>query len=344
MNRLFVHNPWFRLFGPLFSGTIVYLLLLLINDSVLSINEDFLSQELFVCIALAYLSQEFSRLSLVFFKRFDLENRPLLRMILQLTGSIILTILLVTTAVYLYFSKVLFYEPNFKELFIFNSIFSFITLLYVVLYFGHYFLYKRNSSKIKREELALSEVDHAFNNYVKGINPTLLFESLEALLMEMKRNPDRAEELSDYFSEVYRYMLSKRKREVVTIKEEMKAATYLIQLFNHLPYRKVELVNTVQQECRVLPTTILTLIETIVRTTIASEKQKLSIRLDEVGDMLRLSYNPEEKLQMALTPNSLEDVGRAYRFYADSPISLRIDGPTKIIELPKLHIDESGNN
>ncbi|NKI32326.1 histidine kinase [Croceivirga thetidis] len=344
MNRLFVHNPWFRLFGPLFSGTLVYLLLLLINDSVLSINEDFLSQELFVCIALAYLSQEFLRLSLLIFGRFDLENRPFLRVVLQLMVSLILTVVLVTGAVYLYFSKVLFYEPNFRELLIFNSIFSFITLLYVVLYFGHYFLYRRNTSKIKREELALNEVDHAFNHYVKGINPSLLFESLEAMLVEMKSNPDRAEELSDRFSEVYRYMLSKRKQEVVTINEEMTVAKHLIRLFNHLPYRKVELENLVKSGFQVLPTTILVLIQNIVRSTIVSEKQKLSIKFDEVGEMLTISYKPEEKLQLSFNQYSIKDLSKSYSYYTEKPISIHMDGTMRIIALPKLNLDERSNN
>ena len=122
MNKLFVHNTWFRLFCPLFSGTLVYLLILLINDAVLSIQEDFLSQELLVCVVLAYLTQEFSRLSLQVFEGWQKPKSFVFRTILQIFGSIILTIVLVSVTMYFYFENILFYEPSIRELFVFNSI------------------------------------------------------------------------------------------------------------------------------------------------------------------------------------------------------------------------------
>ncbi|MEO1629027.1 MAG: histidine kinase, partial [Bacteroidota bacterium] len=61
MKTLFVHHPLFRLLGPTFSGVIVYVLILLINNNVDQLQEEFLGQELYVCIGLSYLIQELSR-------------------------------------------------------------------------------------------------------------------------------------------------------------------------------------------------------------------------------------------------------------------------------------------
>lgn len=236
-----MHNPWFRLLAPIFCGVLVYFLILLINDAVLSIQNNFLSQELFVCIALAYLTQEFSRVLLLVFEKITWFKSFVLKITFQLLSSIALTVCLVSVSMYFYFKYVLLFEASFNELVVFNGIFSFITVLYVVLYLGHFFLFKINSKKIEKEALAKLGVEHNFTSYVKGINPELLFESLEAMLVIMKDSPSKAEQLSDYFSTVYRYILSKRNRELVDIDEEMEVVKNFVQLLNHLPNRKVEL-------------------------------------------------------------------------------------------------------
>jgi len=43
MRKLFIHHPLFRLLSPLFSGILVYLLLLLINNNIGQLQEAFLS-------------------------------------------------------------------------------------------------------------------------------------------------------------------------------------------------------------------------------------------------------------------------------------------------------------
>ena len=68
MKKLFIHKPLFRLLSPIFNGFVSYLLILLINNNIAQLQEEFLRQELFVCIALSYVIQEFSRLLLQLFE------------------------------------------------------------------------------------------------------------------------------------------------------------------------------------------------------------------------------------------------------------------------------------
>ena len=69
MKRLFVHNPLFRILSPVFSGAIVYLLILLINNNVEQLQEQFLGNELYLCIGLSFFIHEFSRLLLLLFNK-----------------------------------------------------------------------------------------------------------------------------------------------------------------------------------------------------------------------------------------------------------------------------------
>ena len=96
MKKLFIHKPLFRLLSPVFNGVVVYLLILLVNNNVAQVQEEFLSEELYVCIGLSYIVQEFSRLLLLLLKRFELIKNTLLSLLIQALSSIVLCILIVT--------------------------------------------------------------------------------------------------------------------------------------------------------------------------------------------------------------------------------------------------------
>ena len=59
MKKLFIHQPLFRLLSPIISGVIIYLLVLLLNNNVEQIQEQFFNEELYFCIALSYLIKNF---------------------------------------------------------------------------------------------------------------------------------------------------------------------------------------------------------------------------------------------------------------------------------------------
>lgn len=343
--RLFVHHPIFRLISPLFAGTLVYLLILLINNSIAVLQETFLGQELYICIGLAYVTQEFSRLSLLFFQRLHLPKSFVLKIALQVISSVVITVILVSLSMYFYFKYVLLYTPNTRELFVFNSIFAFLTMLYVVLYLGHYFLYRKNTEKIEKEVAAKQAVETDFIAFKQGINPKLLFESFEAMIVQMKSDPWKGEALADNFSSVYRYILSRKTRELVALEEEITILEALVGLFNQLPYRKVVLKKMSLSEIWIVPTSLLMLVERIIRTTIASDSQELTIHISEEPQYISIHYLSEERLQQQLDRNSLTDLIRSYRFYSEAPIAIDKDeAGTKTIRLPKLNYHESSHS
>ena len=344
MKKLFIHNALFRLLSPLFSGTLVYLLILLINNNIGQLQEAFLGQELYVCIGLAYLIQEYARLSLLIFEKIKKPTSLLFRFVLQLLTSVGVCIALVSLAMYLYFYFILGYSPNNRELLIFNSIFAVITLIYVVLYTSHQFLYKVNTERLARELAAKEGIEADFREFKRGINPELLFESLEALLVLMKKQPEKAEQLSDEFSTVYRYLLSKRMRELVPLETELNALKSLADLLNYLPYRKMKLIVGEKLETWVVPGSLLFLAERIIRSTIPSKEEEIQLNILENNEQILIKYEPEETLRGSLGIENLEDIALNYSFYSNHPIRLFEEPPYKIIELPKLSLNESSHH
>jgi len=211
------------------------------------------------------------------------------KIIFQLIISILISILLVSTLMYLYFDWVLGFTPNLSELTLF---------------------------KIIEQELFLKEsLDQDFVHFKKGINPTLLFESLESLILLIKKDAAKAERLVDHFSSVYRYILSKTKKEIVPLKEELSIIDELLLLFEHLPYRKTSYTTTSTINTLVVPGSILTCMEQIIRSTIVSKEVGLSVEIFEDDSSLFLKYAHQNKITQAVNESSLKGINDIYRFY-----------------------------
>lgn len=338
-NRLFVHHPLFRIFAPLFSGTLVYLLIILINNSIEELANTFFGQELYVCIGLAYLIQEFARYSLVFFQKRKRPESFVLKTILHALAVLMATMVLVSGAMYLYFVGLLSYTPNASELIMFNAIFGVIAALYVLLYVGHQFLYKVNTAILKQEENLRKETEENFQKFAKDINPALLFESLEAILVLMKKETAKAENLTEEFASIYRYLLSSRKKEIVPIKEEIAALNGFAEVLEALPFRKTQLhMQTPFQEGWLIPGSLLFVYESIVRTTIRSEYQSMQIEITDQESHIKLEYEHEERLDQSLNLEIFERLRQDISFYTDQPIEILHHNTTKTIKLPKIQL------
>ncbi|MEO1487692.1 MAG: histidine kinase [Bacteroidota bacterium] len=338
-NRLFVHHPLFRIFAPLFSGALVYLLIILINNSIEELANTFFGQELYVCIGLSYLIQEFARYSLVFFQKRKRPKSFVLKTVWHALTVLVTTIVLVSGAMYLYFVGLLSYTPNASELIMFNAIFGVIAFLYVLLYVGHQFLYKVNKAILKQEEILKQETEENFQKFAKDINPALLFESLEAILVLMKKEAQKAENLTEEFASIYRYLLSSRKKEVIQIKEELAALNGFAKVLEALPFRKTQLhMQTPFLEGWLVPGSLLFVYESIVRTTIPSEYQSMQIEITDHPSHIMLQYEHEERLDQSLNLEIFDRLRQDISFYTDQPIEIVHDTDAKTIKLPKIQL------
>ncbi|WP_299708705.1 histidine kinase [uncultured Tenacibaculum sp.] len=338
MKKLFIHKPLFRLLSPVFNGVVVYLLILLVNNNVAQVQEEFLSEELYVCIGLSYIVQEFSRLLLLLIKRFELIKNTLLSLLIQALSSIILCIVIVTFFISIYYKQVLGFSPAFEELLLFNSVFSTISIIYVLLFLSHEFLHKINEKKLTEERQYLQLIEDEFREFKEGINPDLLFESFENLLVLIQNNPDSADDFIDHLATIYRYILSSKNQQLVPVEEELETCEILVKLFNYLPYRNISIINQLETEFLVVPRSLLFIIEQIIRTTIISSSLNLEIELKEHNESFVLSYVINDKITSPFTQQNLKEIQRVYAIYSDIEIKLAQTDFKRTITFPKLTI------
>jgi len=336
MKKLFIHQPLFRILSPIFSGTIIYLLILLLNNNVDALEEQFLGEELYFCIALSYLVQELSRGLLLVFKRMPKRTSTFLNLLSQVTISLFICIFVVTVIVILYYKYVVGFSATTEEIITLDSIFAVITLIYILLFVSHQYLYKINSEKLEHEELIKQNIEDDFRQFKRGINPHLLFESFEALIVLMHLNPEKADEFIDHLSTIYRYILSSKDRQLVSFEEELTHLSELENLFNKLPYRNLSIESQVSNSFLVVPGSLLFLVELIVRNTIISSDIALEINLLEESNSITIAYQTHDKINVNLQTSDLEEIRRVYSIYSEEALNISVHEGIRSISIPKL--------
>lgn len=340
MKKLFVHQPLFRLLSPVFSGVIVYLLVLLLNNNIPQIQEDFFNNELYFCIALSYLVQEFSRILLLLFKKTLSNSISVVNIVLQIVISMLVCITFSTFAIHLYFDYILGFSATLDEIIVFNSIFCVITFIYILLNISHQYLFKINTEKLHQEELRRQQIEEDFKQFKKGINPNLLFESFEALIILIHKDISKTDEFIDHLSLIYRYILAGKKEQLIAFSQELQVVNELVALLNYLPFRKIKIHNTVTRSFFVVPGALLFVVEQIVRTIIVDESMTLDISFSENSNYLEISYCKNDKITTPFSIKKIEEIEKTYQIYSTQQIEIiEVEQEqTRKIILPKLKI------
>src|SRR6478736_2892380 len=100
MKGVFINSAVFRICSAPIFGVLVYMIILLINNTVEGINKIFSNEELYVCIALSYVSFESMRLVIRLIdkmeSRFSFERRIIFQLIITLLTGLTLVAIVIS--------------------------------------------------------------------------------------------------------------------------------------------------------------------------------------------------------------------------------------------------------
>lgn len=344
MKRLFIHNPFFRLVAPLVFGVMVYLLILLVSNNLNDLSEIFSNEELYVSIGLTYLSFESLRLSISIANRFQYSSIRN-HILISIGCSVILSLLIITLVLALYFKFVVGFNIDVGELLIFWIIFGFTGLLYNILFFSNDYLFKENITLLEQENKLKEKIELDFMIFRNEINPDLLYESLETLLTSLHKHGEQAEEQIDLLADVYRYQLVNRKKELVKWNEEEKALRSLCSLLNFRYDQNIQLefeLNNELDSNYVVPGSFLVAFDAVVRNTLISRDTPLKIRIyNEENDYVVMHHAIYDKLlQHTESLENFVRLQRSYSFFSDHPfVQVKADREN-YIKFPIITIQE----
>lgn len=343
MNRLFIHQALFRILSAPVLGVMVYLLILLINNNFSELENIFSSSEVYVCIGLAFISLEAMRFTLAVSEKWLGQQTIRRRIIIQVVATLAISLLLVTLSIWAYYNYVVGFAISTNELYVFLAIYGAIGVLYNALFFSNFYLNRENTLLIQQEKKLREKLESDFISFKNDINPDLLYESLENLILTLQHNVDKAEEQIDYLAGIYRYGLINRHKELISLDEELQAAEHLIKLLNYKHHNQLNLLIAVRdtKDIQLIPGSLLVTIDSIVRNTLISQESPLVIRiyLEEGDEYLVLQHTLNDKL--LLHQESLQAYSRlkrSYAFFSENPFVQVKAGKENYIKFPLVQI------
>lgn len=344
MKNIFIHNAFFRLLAPPILGVLVYLLILLLNNNVGQIDQIFSGEEVYICIGLSYMFTESFRLVIIIMEKLLKVSTTFNRVLVQSVVHIIVSVFLVSSGLWLYYSFVLGFSPGQFEYKLFNGIFLVVVILFVLMYFSHHYMHKENKLKLEQEKILKQGMEMEFLDFKKDINPHLLYQSLEQLLILVHKNTDRAEEYIDHLSTVYRYILGSKQIELVSLEEELVVLDELLMMLNEIYDNNVRLTCSGQgQSTYVVPGTFISILDYIARTTIITSHTPLEVVLhaDEEG-YLTVQHKLNERLIRSNDDQKelLKIIERAYGIFSEKPVVSVKAYEESYIKIPILAMEE----
>lgn len=345
MKRYFIHHPVFRILAPAFYGALVYLLVLMINDTVAQINDLFNSQELYLCIGLTYLAFEACRLVIVIQHRLQRDKSTSHLITTQVLATLILSTGLVMLGLHLYFQYVIGFGMTNEQFAIFFTIFGVTAALYNLLYISDYYLHQENTLKLQAEMQNKVVLEVEMQEFQHDVNPELLYESLESLIGIMYRDVEKAEAYIDSLATAYRYVLTNRHQELIAAETEIDAARNLVRLLNERYFGQLAFDVSDDEgmaDAMLIPGSLPILVEYIVRNTIITRFEPLAITCYTEDNYLVL----QSKLNDRLIPYPDSEVAfarlqRSYSLYSDLPLIKVKAYQENYIKLPLLRVEEA---
>jgi sensor histidine kinase YesM len=195
-----------------------------------------------------------------------------------------------------------------------------------------------NVEKFKRESVAAQ-----YESLKSQVNPHFLFNSLNALTNLVYEDQNKAAKFIKQLSEVYRYVLDTREKEVVPLEEELKFLhSYIflqeIRFGNNL---KIEM-NLNQANIQVAPLALQLLIENAIKHNVVSSEDPLHLRLYLDGDYIVVENNLQKKLTLG-EPTSglgLENIRQRYSFLSNKQVLISEADGKFSVKLPIINLED----
>ncbi len=332
-SNVFPHKLSFRLLGPIILGTLVYLLVLMFFDSLALLQENFFSREILFTIILSLLFSELNRGVILIYRKSNLALR--VRIIAQFLTGIVITLLGISAALFLYFTYVEGFSVIRTELITFNSIFFFFTLFYHAFYFSLMYLDMKNEQKTAVEIELQEKLLEDLKAFKTDINPEFLYHGLEVILRSVPHDPVKTDELVSKLANIYRYRLKNRDLELVPVKSEIES----VRTLYHLMESETSLLTEgVDESYYLIPGTLLFIAERAIMNNIPGNK--LDFILKGEGDSLHLSYQHFPRLRLKADYENLPDrLQDSYRFYRNQEISESIVHNRCIVSIPLIAVE-----
>lgn len=195
------------------------------------------------------------------------------------------------------------------------------------IYETSYFFYKWKESVKLNEELKNQQIRTQFEVLQNQMSPHFLFNSLNTLTTLIAEDQKVAIDFTQTLSEVYRYILQNKERELVSLHEELEFCKSYVYLLKKRYPQNLHVnfnVDADYKEYHIAPLTLQMLIENAIKHNSVSKKEPLNIDVYvDKGESVIVKNNlqPKKSLEKS-TKTGLANIRKRYAYLGNREIDI----------------------
>ncbi len=264
-------------------------------------------------------------------------KEPLKRFIIGIVGTTVYSVGIVYLLVYVfqYFTVLDFGDTSGMVVVALG-----ITFIISLFMHGREFYLNWKQTLLKAEQLQKENIQAQYNNLKSQVNPHFLFNSLNALTNLVYEDQDKAAKFIKQLSEVYRYVLDTRDKEIVPLEEELKFLNAYLFL-QHIRFEN-NLITRIELNglsTHVAPLSIQMLFENAIKHNVISKEMPLEIKL-YADDKYLVVENTLQQKDVSLEDSNgmgLENIISRYSFLSTDKVVVEKTEKFFIVKLPLIN-------
>ena len=214
-----------------------------------------------------------------------------------------------------------------------------VSLIFVAVAFFNYW----KKSLLEAERFKSEMLMYKYESLQNQINPHFLFNSFNVLSDLVYEDQDKAVGFITQLSQLFRYVLDSRDKELVPLSEELE----FIKAYSYLLHTRFEEKLTIQQTFEaqedelIVPMTLQLLIENCVKHNEISKSHVLNIQILREEEYIKV----ENKLQLKSTgadskKMGLSNISQQYRYFTDKQIIITETDQSYSVKVPLIKSDK----
>jgi len=198
-------------------------------------------------------------------------------------------------------------------------------------------------SLLEAERFKAEMLSYKYESLQNQINPHFLFNSFNVLSDLVYEDQKKAVDFISQLSQLFRYVLDSRNKELVPVKEELdfiEAYSYLLQT-RFEEKLSILLEFEAMEDEMIVPMTLQLLIENCVKHNEISASQPLRIRIMRKGDYLKVENTLQPKPVGAESKKTgLSNISQQYKYFTDKGILLTETDHSYAVSVPLIKLNQ----
>ena len=284
------------------------------------------------------------------FEKLSWETEPRKKILVALVVALFWPILCY------YLFNIYFYEPilgypcelGSKENVIFLIITVNITLLINAIMVANEFFVHWRKSKLEKEALKRITISAEFESLKNQVNPHFLFNALNTLSGLIDEEPKIASLFVQKLSSVYRYLLSQKDKEIVSLGEELeflRSYIFLYQIrFGENFKVEIDIPSNLMHK-EIVTLTLQMLFENAIKHNVISKEKPLTVSIYGKDNKLCVSNNLQAKTILTESNGiGLENIKNRYAIVSEELVEISKTASTFSVCIPLIESYETNHN